>query len=147
MLNLLSDYKLILIPVSIIILSQLLKLIIEAIKGNFSWKNFDKYGGMPSSHTAFVTSLVAVMGYTQGLNSAAFTISFILAALVIRDAIGIRRYLSNHSKIINLLIEKLPDKKEIQFPHIEERLGHTHFQVINGFAFGFILTMILLKLL
>jgi acid phosphatase family membrane protein YuiD len=147
MLNLLSTYKLILIPIIIIVLSQFLKLIIEAIRGNFSWKNFDKYGGMPSSHTAFVTSLVVIMGYTQGLDSSSFAISFILAALVVRDAIGIRSYLGNHSKVINLLVKKLPDEGEIDFPHIEERLGHTFFQVFGGFVFGLVLTIIFLKLL
>lgn len=147
MLNILSDCKLFAIPIIVIILSQLLKLIIETFRGNFSWKNFDKYGGMPSSHTAFVTSLVAIMGFTQGINSPAFAISFILASLTVRDAMGLRQYLGNHSKVINLLIKKLPDKDEIDFPHIEERLGHTPIQIASGMIFGFIISIALLKFL
>lgn len=147
MFNLISEYKLFLIPIIVIVSSQLLKLILEAIKGNFAWGNINKYGGMPSSHTAFVISLVTIMGYAQGLNSPAFVISFVLAALVMRDAIGLRRYLSNHSKVINLLIKKLPDNEEIDIPHIEERLGHTPTQVISGVLFGFFASIILLKLL
>lgn len=147
MLNILSDCKLFAIPIIVIILSQLLKLIIETFGGNFSWKNFDKYGGMPSSHTAFVTSLVTIMGFTQGINSPAFAISFILASLTVRDAMGLRQYLGNHSKVINLLIKKLPDKDEIDFPHIEERLGHTPIQIASGIIFGFIISIALLKFL
>lgn len=147
MLNILSTYKLFAIPIIIIIASQLLKLIIEAIGGNFSWKNFDKYGGMPSSHTAFVASLVTVIGFSQGLNSAIFAMAFVLAALTIRDAMGLRRYLSNHSKVINLLIKKLPDKDENEFPHIEERLGHTPAQVVGGMVFGVVMSLVLLMAL
>ncbi|MFH1564980.1 MAG: divergent PAP2 family protein [bacterium] len=147
MLNMLSTYKLFVIPMAVIFSSQLLKLIIEAANGNFSWRNFDKYGGMPSSHTAFVTSLVTIMGATQGINSSVFAISFILAVLTIRDAMGLRKYLGNNSKVINLLIKKLPDKDEIEFPHIEERLGHTPIQVFGGMILGFAVSMILLRFL
>jgi hypothetical protein len=147
MLNLISTYQLFLIPVFTIIISQLVKIAAEAFKGNFSWKNFNKYGGMPSSHSAFVASLLTTLGHTQGVNSPSFAVSFVLAALVIRDAIGLRDYLSNHSKVINLLIEKLPDDLESEFPHIEERLGHTPAQVVVGLLFGFIISLILLKLL
>ncbi len=147
MLNMPSTYKLFAIPMIVIVAAQFLKLVIEAAGGNFSWKNFDKYGGMPSSHTAFVTSLATVMGATQGINSSVFAISFILAILTIRDAMGLRRYLGNNSKVINMLVKKLPDKDEIEFPHIEERLGHTPFQVLGGFIFGLVISLVLLKLL
>ncbi|MFH1188166.1 MAG: divergent PAP2 family protein [bacterium] len=143
----LSTYKLFVIPIAVIIFSQFLKIIIEAANGNFSWKNFDKYGGMPSSHTAFVTSLATIMGATQGINSPVFAISFILATLTIRDAVGLRKYLGNNSKVINLLVKKLPDKDEIEFPHIEERLGHTPAQVVGGMVLGFTVSIILLRFL
>lgn len=147
MLEPLSTYKIFIIPIIALIASQLLKIIIEAINGDFSWKNLDKYGGMPSSHSAFVISLLVVMGYTEGINSPAFSIAFVLATLTMRDATGLRHYLSNHSKVINLLIKKLPDKEELDFPHIEERLGHTKTQVFSGVIFGIIISFILLKIL
>ena len=147
MLNMLSTYKLFAIPMIVIVSSQLLKLVIEAAGGNFSWKDIDKYGGMPSSHTAFVTSLVTIMGFTQGVNSSVFAISFVLAILTIRDAMGLRRYLGNNSKVINLLVKKLPDKDEIEFPHIEERLGHTPLQVLVGIVLGVVVSLVLLKFL
>lgn len=147
MLDLLSFYKLLIIPIIAIVSSQIIKIILEAVNGNFSWKNMGKYGGFPSSHSAFMAALLTVVGYTEGINSTAFAISFVLTAIVIRDALGLRQYLSNHSKVMNLLIKKLPDKEEVDFPHIEERLGHTPIQVATGLAFGFILSWILLKLL
>lgn len=147
MLSMLSTYKLFVIPIAIIVSSQFLKLVIEAASGNFSWKNLDKYGGMPSSHTAFVTSLVTVMGFTQGIDSSVFAVSLVMAILIIRDAMGLRRYLGNNSKVINLLVKKLPDKDEIEFPHIEERLGHTPFQVFGGFIFGLVVSIVLLRIL
>jgi acid phosphatase family membrane protein YuiD len=147
MIQTISNYKLFLIPVIVLIISQFIKMVIEIINGKFSWKNIGKYGGMPSSHTAFVVSLVTLAGLVDGINSLSFSITFVLATLIIRDATGLRHYLSNHSKVINLLIEKLPDSEEIEFPHIEERLGHTTFQVLNGFILGLFLTILLFKLL
>lgn len=147
MLNLIITYKILLIPLAVVITSQIIKMLIEGKKNIFSWQDINKYGGMPSSHSALVCSLVTTIGYTQGLDSPAFAIAFVLAALVIRDATGLRHYLSNHSKIINILITKLPDKEEITLPHMEERLGHTTAQVISGLIFGFGVSLFLLKLL
>lgn len=147
MLQIISTYKLFFTPVIIVIVSQFVKMIIAAKTGNFSWRDYNKYGGMPSSHSAFVGSLATTMAYAQGVKSPEFSIAFVLATIVTRDAIGLRRYLSNHSKVINILISKLPDKEEVDLPHIEERLEHTPLQVFAGLVFGLIFSIILLKAL
>ena len=55
-------YELILIPLAIALITQLIvKPIIEAIRGKFSWKNLISYGGMPSAHSALVTSLSTII--------------------------------------------------------------------------------------
>jgi hypothetical protein len=66
-------FELILIPVIVAAITQALKLIIDGIPNNFNWQHLvNDYGGMPSSHTSFVSALATVMGLSQGFNSPAF---------------------------------------------------------------------------
>jgi uncharacterized protein len=141
-------YQFILIPLGIALLTQLvIKQLIEAIRGKFSWKNLLAYGGMPSAHSALVTSLATVIGFQEGLNSSAFAVSFFFALIVITDAIGFRGYLTEHSRAINKLIIDLPDELEYKYKTLNERISHTVTQVITGVITGFILTYFLLYLL
>jgi len=98
---------------------------------------------MPSSHSAMVAALCTEIGMQTGFNSAAFAITLTISFLIIRDAVGLRRHLGNHGKIINMLIKDLPDKKEDKYPFLEERLGHTYVQAAAGIIIG-ILTAILI---
>lgn len=137
------EYKLILIPLIILVIVQTIKIIIDLSKGNFSWNVFLNYGGMPSGHTALVISTATIIGIYTNWNSPVFLLSAILALLVIRDAIGFRMQLSEHAKILNKLIKELPDDKEYKYPYSPERIGHTFSQVITGGLIGLILTFIL----
>ena len=58
-------------------------------------------GGMPSSHSAAVASLATSMGLSYGWNSPYFTISTVLAAVVIHDATGVRRAAGRHAEVLN----------------------------------------------
>jgi uncharacterized protein len=142
------QYQFVLIPLGIALLTQLVvKQLIEALRGKFSWKNLMAYGGMPSAHSALVTSLATVIGFQEGLNSSAFALSFFFAIIVITDAIGFRGYLTEHSKAINKLIIDLPDELEYKYKTLNERISHTMSQVIAGVLTGFILTYLLLQIL
>jgi acid phosphatase family membrane protein YuiD len=128
---------LVLIPLVAGIGTQLIKFIIQGVRGEFSWARLQEYGGMPSAHTAFVVSLTTVVGLEEGWHSASFAIAFIFALLIIRDAIGLRQFLSQHGKILNMLIKDLPDDVERKYPHkLEERFGHTPLQTIVGGLIG-----------
>ena len=135
------EYQFILIPLGISLLTQLVvKQLIEAIRGKFSWKNLISYGGMPSAHSALVVSLATIIGLQEGLSSSSFAVSFFFAVIVITDAIGFRGYLTEHSKAINRLIIDLPDELEYKYKTLNERISHTISQVIVGAITGFILT-------
>jgi acid phosphatase family membrane protein YuiD len=128
------------IPILCGVTTQLIKFTIQAIKGELRWASLQEYGGMPSAHTAFVVSLSTVVGLHEGISSAAFAVSVIFALLIIRDAIGLRQYLSQHSKILNMLIKDLPDDIEEKYPHrLAERLGHTPWQATVGGTIGFVM--------
>ena len=136
------NYSLLLAPIVAGVLSQIIKITIDAINRKFSWKTLNRYGGMPSSHAAFVGSLAIIIALYEGLDSAAFIISLIFAILVIRDAVGIRRQLGYHGKILNKLIKELPDKEEYKFPFLQEKLGHTWLEVSVGLLFGVMISLL-----
>lgn len=120
-------------------IAQFIKFFIKSNKKKFKARNLLAYSGMPSGHSALVISLLTIIGLEEGISSPLFSVSVILAVIVIRDALGIRRYLGQHGKTLNLLVEDLKDDKVLDehYPHLIERIGHTPAQVIVGSIIGF----------
>lgn len=131
---------LIIIPLSAAIISQIIKLIIDASKNQFSWSDLNSYGGMPSSHAATVTALAAAVGYFSGWDTAEFAIALIFAVITIRDAAGFRFQLGIHAKIINQYVSDLPTEKNFTYPHLRERLGHKSIELLAGITVGLAVT-------
>ena len=129
------------------ILTQIIKNIIIIMKGNVNWQTILSYGGLPSTHSALVTSLVITIGYYEGIYSAAFAIAIILAFITFRDASGIRWHLGEYGKIINQLIKELPDDKEYKYPVLGEKFGHKKIEVLAGILTGIILTFTIIYFL
>ena len=130
------------------LIAQSIKFFIKTNKQKFSFKNFVAYSGMPSGHSAMVVSLAVIIGLDQGWHSPLFAVGVILAIIVIRDALGIRRYLGKHGKILNILIKDLGDDKMLDesYPHLLEKIGHTPAQVLVGSAIGSLVSLILFYL-
>ncbi len=133
-------YKILIIPLLVVVIVQIIKSLYDLKKGFFNWNVFISYGGMPSGHTAMVVSTATTIGLYAGFNSPVFLISLVLAILIIRDALGFRMQLSEHGKILNKLIKELPDEKEFSYSYSPERLGHTYAQVLVGGILGLALT-------
>ncbi len=128
-----------------VVIAQGLKIFTPILKGkkpDFS-KIFET-GGMPSSHSASVSSLCTAMGLIYGVASAFFSISFILATVVMYDATGIRREAGKHAKALNQIINS---EKDIfgseEFKSFKEFLGHTPLEVFMGCMLGIIITFLL----
>jgi uncharacterized protein len=136
------NYNLIIVPFLALILAQVIKVILESFKGEFSWSNFNHYGGWPSSHAAMVSALATIMGTTFGFTSGYFAIALAFAFLTIRDAVGLRYQLGFHGKILNKLIKELPADKEDNYPFLQERLGHTYWQALAGIILGIVIALI-----
>lgn len=132
-------YWVFILPIIAGILTQLIKVVIELFQGNFSWHVFKKYGGMPSSHSAFVFGLLTEMAYIDGLKSTTFAIALILAILIIRDATGYRRDMDRHAQIINQLVKDLPGQEQIILPHLDDHIGHTPRQALVGGLLGILI--------
>ncbi len=84
-------------------------------------------GGMPSSHSAFVSALATSVALIEGLGSVAFGISAILALVVMYDAAGVRQSVGKQSVVLNRIIRELRLRRPIAELErdLREFIGHT----------------------
>ena len=81
--------KYIYIPILLWFGIQTFKLIYDLVTTKkFNFKRILGAGGMPSSHSAVVTSITTLIGKNQGVDSPIFALSLIV---VMYDACGVRR--------------------------------------------------------
>jgi acid phosphatase family membrane protein YuiD len=130
--------------------AQIIKTLTDAI----SHRKFDKKrlagaGGMPSSHSAVVCSLVLMSLLTYGYSSAPFAFSFVLALIVMYDATGVRWHAGLHARAINNIVNylssgKLEDSSDLNslIPKLNESLGHRVIEVVCGALLGFAVSSI-----
>ena len=136
--------KVLVIPFLVLIITQIFKTIYFSIKN----KKLDLFtllttGGLPSSHSALVSSLATVVLKVNGAGSAEFAIAVILAIIVMYDASGIRKAAGEHAKILNEMMEEKEYYSSKEYKKLKELLGHTKLEVFIGLLTGIILTLIL----
>ena len=99
-------------------------------------------GGMPSSHSAFVSALATAVGLREGLDSSAFAICVVFASVVMYDAAGVRRAASRQASILNRILDELFSGQPLSEERLLELIGHTPIQVVVGAALGIGLTWV-----
>ncbi|WML45037.1 divergent PAP2 family protein [Neobacillus sp. PS3-40] len=105
---------------------------------------FFETGGMPSSHSAGVSSLTTYIALKQGVPTFDFALSFIYGLIVMYDAQGIRRQTGELTLKVNSLDElmtQIRNDKGIEFKEkspkkLKEMLGHKPEEVIGGAILG-----------
>lgn len=126
-------------------LAQVLKIPIRyAQSGEWDWKKLVATGGMPSSHSASVTSLATYVALKKGVCSLDFAISAIFGLIVMYDAMGIRRHAGEIAVEVNELnaeMERLADQHpgvyhEKRDKELKEMLGHLPQEVVGGSILG-----------
>ena len=138
-------YTYLLSPVIAFVLAQGTKAFLRSRKHKLTWHDFVDYSDMPSSHTATVISLMTIMALKTGLASPYFAISFVLAAVVISDAVGLRNYLGSQGKELNVLVKDLKEDEFLdrRYSKQTEHVGHTPLQVLVGAILGAAVSLIL----
>lgn len=125
--------------------AQVIKTVIHLlVERKLEWDRLVGMGGMPSSHTAFVFSLCLMMGIQQGFQSPAFAISLALAAVVIYDAMGVRRETGKQGALLNRIVrEVLIEGKRITEDELKELVGHTPLEVLGGLVLAVIMVIVM----
>lgn len=125
-------------------LSQLIKVIRGIIQGrriNLRW--LFHTGGMPSAHSATVSSLAMVVGLYYGFHSIPFLIALIFCVITMFDAAGVRRNVGRQATLLNKMIDDLYEKGEVPEKRLKELLGHTPVEVLAGAILGVLIAYLI----
>ena len=136
-------YLYIIVPISTIIICQFIKFFVEAIitkKFNID-RLLNGAGGMPSSHSSFVTSLTTIIGLTKGFDSVYFAICLIFSLVVMYDAMGVRYETGKQAEILNVLVKGNKTFKEKTIL-LKEKVGHMPIEVFCGCLLGVVVASV-----
>jgi acid phosphatase family membrane protein YuiD len=122
-----------LIPLVVLCIAEAIKLLVEWMRtGKWHEKLFHP-GGMPSTHSAFVTSLLIIVWKKLGVHSVEFAMAFVFACITWYDAMSSRRAIGQQATMLNRLQH---------WQHFTERLGHSLREVLAGIAVGAAITAV-----
>ncbi len=135
--------------------AQIIKTILYAVtKKEFRAERLVGSGGMPSSHSSLVCSALVASGIHDGVGSTEFALAFILAAVVMYDAMGVRRAAGLHAHEINRmnklfdfkfkdLIDTESEESSQKRKDLKEFLGHNPLEVLAGAVLGVIIALVM----
>jgi acid phosphatase family membrane protein YuiD len=108
-----------------------LKFLINSIKAGELAFGLVGYGGLPSNHSAIVTSMAALIALREGMDTPMFGVALTLAFIVMLDANSLRRQVGKQAAAIN----RLAQGREGIEP-MRERMGHSRIEILSGIAVG-----------
>lgn len=142
------------------IAAQVLKTVHYAVKHKtFNPERIVGAGGMPSSHSSLVVSVVIYTLRFCGIRSTEFAFALLLAGIVIYDAMSVRYNAGLHAKELNRLrkvVDELDDEisqisgddddpdidELVTRKDLKEFLGHTPIEVLAGSLLGILIAMV-----
>lgn len=95
-------------------------------------------GNMPSAHSATVVALVVVVALKDGTSSSVFSVAALFAAIVMYDAMMVRRSSGEQGLAIQALIKER--KSRIKLPRAAK--GHTPIEVMVGAILGVVVGVV-----
>lgn len=99
---------------------------------------FWRTGSMPSSHSAVTACICTCIGFSSGVASDLFILTFVFYVVTIRDAVGVRLASGIQAKRLNEMGEILRQKGIYEdFRKLKEVNGHTPLEVFIGSVLGF----------
>ncbi|MBN1886052.1 MAG: divergent PAP2 family protein [Candidatus Krumholzibacteriota bacterium] len=124
--------------------AQFLKPFVDlAMRRGFHFIRVFDTGGMPSSHTAAVTTLTAGVAVFQGVSSPLFGISLVFSLYFVFEATGLRQEVGNQARVLNEIIERVRETHHLNAEELRELIGHTWSEVIGGFVLGLAVALLM----
>jgi acid phosphatase family membrane protein YuiD len=128
--------------------AQAAKVILElAFRRRWRPTLFFENGGMPSSHTATVTTLALIVGRIEGYGSSLFGLVLVFSFFVIFEATGLRQEIGKQAQLINDLVDSALAGQRVPGSRLRELMGHTWGEVLGGLVFGVLMYLLLRGLL
>ncbi len=117
--------------------AQAFKVVLELVLRR-RWRPslFISNGGMPSSHSATVTTLTLKIGQLEGFDSSLFSLVLVFGLFVIMEATGLRQEIGNQAQLLNELMDSALHGEKVDGRRLRELVGHTWTEVFGGIVFG-----------
>lgn len=122
-------------------LAQFLKIFTG--EDNIDFSRITISGGMPSSHSSFVTCMSTMIGLKYGFDSDLFTIAAVVSCIVMYDASGVRQAVGKQATILNKLVDSWHNNVSDPQERLKELVGHTPKQVFWGAILGIVVAILL----
>ncbi|HYG84230.1 MAG TPA: divergent PAP2 family protein [Verrucomicrobiae bacterium] len=120
------------------LVSQVGKYLIHSVqvKSFKDWGYLYRSGSMPSAHTSIIVSLVTYTGLIEGVTSSVFALGVVVAAIVMYDAMQVRRSVGEQGRAIEEIIKN----SHIKRPYIA--MGHRPSEVAVGATLGLLVGIV-----
>ncbi len=125
------DYSYLLTPLLAWLVAGSLKFLINTIRTGQPAFVLIGYGGLPSTHSAIVSSTAALLAFREGIHHPAFGVAITVLLIVILDAGSLRRQIGHHASALNRLLDSDP-----KHPRLRERMGHSLVEIAAGILTG-----------
>lgn len=131
------DFSYALTPFLAWLVAGVMKFVINSIKARQLAFGLIGYGGLPSNHSAIVSSMAALIALKEGIEHPAFGVAVTLAFIVMLDASSLRRQVGKHAVAINTLAAT----SQSHLP-LRERMGHTPVEIAAGVLVGVVVAAV-----
>ncbi len=125
------DSSYLLTPLLAWLLAGASKFVINSLQARRLAFDLIGYGGLPSNHSAIVSSMAALIALREGIGHPAFGVALTLAFIVVLDARSLRREVGRHAEALNRIAATPPQQKRLR-----ERIGHTLVEIGAGVVVG-----------
>jgi hypothetical protein len=125
------DFSYALTPFLAWLVAGVLKFTINSIEAKKLAFGLIGYGGLPSNHSAIVSSMAALIAFKEGIGHPAFGVAVTLAFIVMLDANSLRRQVGKHAGAINRLAGSSNNHDALR-----ERMGHSRLEIAAGILVG-----------
>jgi acid phosphatase family membrane protein YuiD len=123
------------------LVAGILKFCINSVRAGKPAFGLIGYGGLPSNHSAIVTSMAALVALKEGIAHPAFGVALTLAFIVMLDAASLRRQVGKHAAAINRLSSAGQADAALR-----ERMGHTPAEIIAGIVVGICVAAVITRI-
>lgn len=129
------DYSYALTPFVAWFVAGITKFLINSLKAKQLAFGLVGYGGLPSNHSAIVSSMAALIAFNEGIDHPAFGVAITLAFIVMLDANSLRRQVGKQAAAINQL------RVQSTQTALRERMGHTIIEIGAGVLVGLLVAV------
>ena len=118
------------------IVAQFSKYVVASVKGGglASARQLYLSGHMPSAHSATTVAMLTVIGLHDGIGSGLFGLALVFTAVVLYDAMMVRRSSGEQGVALTALMKE--QKSKVPLPRVA--IGHTPLEVAVGSILGLV---------